>query len=105
LKKPEIYLKSDFSLSPEAEKELLHFIRYYERKTEGLGAEFLDEVEKSLALIQSFPDLGTLLTETDHRMLVERFPYGIIYTKYENHVMIYAIMPLKRRPGYWKSRK
>lgn len=94
-----------FRYHPEAEEELLHSIRYYERKAAGLGAEFLDEVEKTLALIQSFPDLGTLLTDTDRRMLVERFPYGVIYTKYEDHVMIYAIMHLKRRPGYWKSRK
>lgn len=71
----------------------------------GLGAEFLDEVEKTLAVIRSFPALGTLLTEADRRMLVERFPYGIIYTKYESHIMIYAIMHLNRRPGYWKTRK
>lgn len=94
-----------FRYHPEAEEELLHSIRYYESKAEGLGAEFLDEVEKTLALIQSFPDLGTLLTEADRRMLVERFPYGIIYTKYENHVMIYAIMHLNRRPSYWRNRK
>lgn len=56
-----------FRYHPEAEEELLHSIRYYESKAEGLGAEFLDEVEKTLALIQSFPDLGTLLTETDRR--------------------------------------
>jgi len=94
-----------FRYHPEAEEELLHSIRYYESKALGLGAEFLDEVEKTLALIQSFPDLGTLLTEADRRMLVERFPYGIIYTKYENHIMIYAIMHLNRRPGYWRTRK
>lgn len=94
-----------FRYHPEAEEELLHSIRYYESRAEGLGAEFLDEVEKTLALIQSFSDLGTLLTEADRRMLVERFPYGIIYTKYEDHVMIYAIMHLKRSPGYWKTRK
>lgn len=94
-----------FRYHPEAEEELLDSIRYYEGKSEGLGAEFLDEVEKTLALIQSFPDLGTLLTETERRMLLERFPYGIIYTKYKDHIMIYAIMHLKRNSGYWKSRK
>lgn len=56
-----------FRYHPEAEEELLHSIRYYERKAAGLGAEFLDEVEKTLALIQFFPDLGTLLTDTDRR--------------------------------------
>jgi hypothetical protein len=40
-----------FRYHPEAEEELLHSIRYYESKAVGLGAEFLDEVEKSLALI------------------------------------------------------
>jgi plasmid stabilization system protein ParE len=66
-----------FRYHPSAEEELLESIRYYENKAEDLGAEFLSEVEKTLTLIQSFPDLGTLLTETDRRMLLDRFSYGI----------------------------
>jgi len=39
-------------------------------------------------------------------MLLERFPYGIIYSINEDHIMIYAIMHLKRNPvtGYHGNR-
>lgn len=93
-----------FHYHPEAEKELLHSVRYYENEVVGLGAEFLDAIEQSLAIIQSFPDMGTLLTKSERRIMVERFPFAIIYSTHVDRTMIYAIMHLKRKPGYWKSR-
>jgi hypothetical protein len=33
-----------------------------------------------------------------------RFPYGVIYRASKDRVDVIAIMHLKRRPGYWKSR-
>jgi hypothetical protein len=35
---------------------------------------------------------------------VSRFPYGIIYSDEEGQITIFAVMNLKRKPGYWKSR-
>ena len=37
-----------FQYHPEAAKELTSSIQYYENKTVGLGAEFLDEIEEDI---------------------------------------------------------
>jgi len=94
-----------FQYHPEAAQELTHSIEYYEEKSEGLGAEFLDEVEEAIAQVLVHPDSGTLLTQSDRRVLLDRFPYGIIYEVSENLITINAVMHLSRNPDYWKSGK
>ena len=94
-----------FQYHPEAARELTRSIGYYEEKSEGLGTEFLDEVENVIARIQTHPDSGTLLTDLDRRVLLNRFPFGIIYEVTEDILTIYAVMHLRRNPDYWKSRK
>jgi hypothetical protein len=52
-----------FQYHPEAAKELTGSIEYYEDKAEGLGEEFLDEVEAAISLILSHPKTGSLITK------------------------------------------
>tara|TARA_R110002124_G_scaffold149259_5_gene315393 strand:- start:39428 stop:39718 length:291 start_codon:yes stop_codon:yes gene_type:complete len=94
-----------FQYHPEAAKELTSSIQYYEEKTIGLGAEFLDEIEQAIAQALAYPQSGSLLTKQDRRILLDRFPCEIIYNLSENIVTINAVKHLKRKPGYWKSRK
>lgn len=68
-----------FQYHPEAAYELKCSIEYYEGKTEGLGAEFLDEIENTIARALAHPDSGFLVTNHDRRLLLNRFPYEVIY--------------------------
>ncbi|MEX0778515.1 MAG: type II toxin-antitoxin system RelE/ParE family toxin [Balneolales bacterium] len=91
---------------PEAARELRNAIEHYEEKREGLGAELFDEVEGILSQVSLFPDSGTPLSKSVQRILLDRFPFEIIYTISDKQtVFIYAIMHLRRKPGYWESRK
>lgn len=94
-----------FQYHPEAAKELMSSIQYYEEKSVGLGAEFLDEIEEAIAQAIAHPKSGSLLTKNGRRNLLVRFPYEIIYDASENVVMINAVKHMKRKPGYWESRK
>ena len=38
------------------------------------------------------------------RVLVADFPYAVLYVPRADYVLVVAIMHLKRRPGYWRSR-
>ena len=71
-----------FQYHPEAARELSRSIEYYEEKSEGFGAKFLDEVEYG-----------------------NRFPFEIIYEVSEELLTVIAIMHQRRHPDYWKSRK
>ena len=88
----------------EARKEFFEAAEYYEEQVIGLGDDFIDEVEKVLYVIEQQPVSGAKVTMAERRFLVSRFPYGIIYTVKDDLITIFAVMNLKRKPGYWKSR-
>tara|TARA_R100001143_G_C3361083_1_gene135879 strand:- start:3826 stop:4116 length:291 start_codon:yes stop_codon:yes gene_type:complete len=94
-----------FQYHPEAARELLSSVQYYEEKSMGLGAEFLDEIEETIAQALAHPKSGSLITKNDRRILLDKFPYEIIYDVSENIITINAVKHMKRKPGYWESRK
>ncbi len=78
---------------------------WYGEKSQGLGLEFLDEVDRAIKVIQESPAVWPTYTEGTRRFLLHRFPFGIIYQHDEIKIQIWAIMHLSRKPEYWKNRK
>ena len=92
------------SFHPLAERELNDAAHYYDRQNPGLGAAFLDEVERSCADIASFPQAGAIVEGPIRRRLVRRFPYALLYTVQADIIRILAVMNVRRRPAYWSGR-
>ena len=44
------------------------------------------------------------MEENIRRVLVHRFPYGVLYSINNDRLHILAIMHLRRQPGYWRER-
>lgn len=93
-----------FGFHPDARMELLEAVEYYENSRTGLGTEFLNSINEALESIRSMPLAYPLVGRDIHRLLVKRFPYGVVYSVQEESVRIWAVMHLKRRPGYWRKR-
>ena len=93
-----------FHFHSEARKEFFEAADYYEEQVVGLGDVFIDEIEKVLEVIKQQPTSGTKITKTERRFLVSRFPYGLIYSIEKDQIIIFAVMNLRRKSGYWKSR-
>jgi plasmid stabilization system protein ParE len=89
---------------PEAQSELQSAVDYYEECREGLGDEFALEVNSAIQRILAFPQAWTRLSGQIRRCIVNRFPYGVIYQNFNGEILILALMPLRRKPGYWKKR-
>ena len=87
-----------------AKVELEEASQYYDRKTAGLGAAFVAEVERCTAAILAHPEAGPIVKGAIRRRLVGRFPYGLLYRVKPECVRIFAVMNLKRRPAYWIGR-
>ena len=47
---------------------------------------------------------GEFLREDSGVMLVQQFPYGVIYAVEGRTIYVAAVMHVKRKPGYWASR-
>lgn len=92
------------SFLPPAQAELREAIAYYNDQSEGLGHEFAAEVKRALQRIIQFPDAWTPLSRQTRRCRLKRFPYGLIYQKRHETILIVAVMHLHRHPESWRAR-
>ena len=89
---------------PDAERELEEAFDFYEETETGLGLRFAREIQRGIELIDGFPGSWPDFSASTKRFLVKKFPYGIIYSVYDDTIFILAIMHLRRKPGYWQER-
>jgi len=90
----------------EAEEEMNSSAQYYNQQSSGLGLDFLEEIEKSLQLIEKSPEIWLYYEENIHKYNTRRFPFSIFYVFEKNldKIIIIAVAHQKRKPGYWKQR-
>jgi plasmid stabilization system protein ParE len=77
---------------------------FYEQRTDGLGGDFLDEVERAFERIEHAPEAWPRLEGPVRRCLVERFPYGVYFRLDPAEIFVLAVMHGKKKPGVWKGR-
>ena len=87
-----------------AQQELNDAVAWYDRQMEGLGQEFLDELDRAVRRTLRFPHSFPEIEPGIRRCLVARFPYGLIYGMDDNTIVVLAIAHLHRRPRYWIDR-
>jgi hypothetical protein len=91
---------------PLAEQELNEAVDFYENERIGLGFEFASEIESSIKRILVFPNAWSKFGDKFRRILVNRFPFGIVYSQKENgDIVVIAVMHLRRKPNYFKNRR
>lgn len=93
-----------FSFHPDAEEELVSAVDYYEEREPGLGYDFATEVFTGIQNIINYPTAWPVMEEDIRRCLINRFPFGIVYTVEQGEIFVLAIMHLRRHPDYWKER-
>lgn len=94
------------TVSPEVDRELAEAATYY--ATEGgkeLGETFVEEFERTLALLCQFPKLAVIWRGDRRRFSMRRFPYSVVYYLRNDELRIVALAHHRRMPGYWASRK
>jgi len=89
---------------PEAQDEFVSAAQFYERQTEGLGLDFITSVQHTYERLLEFPASGPPFGRRLRRLLVPKFPYGLLYRVEPERIYIISVMHLHRRPGYWRSR-
>jgi plasmid stabilization system protein ParE len=89
---------------PEAESEFVSAARFYEDQAENLGLDFVAAVQGTYRRILEYPESGRPFGHRLRRVLVPRFPYGLLYRVEPQRIFIVAVAHIHRRPGYWRSR-
>lgn len=89
---------------PEALAELEHAKVWYDGQRPSLGESFFDEITTAISRIRETPNTWPEYQRGTRRFLVHRFPFAMIYSQRASRLFVVAVMHLKRRPGYWRSR-
>ena len=73
-------------------------------KNEPLRAEFLRDVENALSTIQANPLQYQIIYRNIRRVVLRRFPYGLMYIVSDRDIVVLACMHGRRNPVRWQRR-
>jgi len=89
---------------PEIASEVKASYLWYQEQANGLGDDFLDELESSYQAISELPRTWPLFQSGFRRFLLSRFPFSVIYREQDKSIYVVAVMHNSRNPGYWLHR-
>ncbi|MCO6442090.1 MAG: type II toxin-antitoxin system RelE/ParE family toxin [Nitrococcus mobilis] len=89
---------------PEALAEADEAAAFYKEQQPGLETRFLEALNDTISRISRNPLIYRRIEGEVRKCRILRFPYGAIYRVSNDHIEIIAVMHLRQRPGYWKSR-
>ena len=88
----------------EAEQELQEHIGYFDSVSRAVALTFAAAVETAINEIRHYPEIGAPLTRRVRKRVLTKFEYNILYINTTSEIIVIAIAPHKRRPGYWRRR-
>lgn len=89
---------------PDVFSEIKSSYQWYQSQADGLGEDFLRELESGYQAILDFFDTWPKFSRGFRRYILSRFPYSIIYRVEDNTLFVVAVMHNSRKPYYWVSR-
>ena len=90
---------------PSTLEEVKTSFDWYQEQVDGLGADFIQELDEAFNSIQSLPDTWPKMGKSHRRFVLSRFPYSVVYKVLNDEtVYVVAIMHNHRKPGYWNDR-
>lgn len=87
-----------------AQREVDDAVLWYEQHAEGLGRDFLDELDRVVRLVKTYPLMATQIEPDSRRFLLTRFPYSLIYGIDDDTIIVIAVAHQHREPRYWADR-
>ena len=85
-------------LHPKAEEGLENALNYYYEIDEKIEAKFLKYLDSTFDKILKFTNLYPYENKVAQKVLVENFPYIVLYEQNEETIMVLAIFHTKRNP-------
>ena len=78
--------------------------RWYDDHVPRLGAKFLAAVDEAVAQVRQFPESGPLLYRTLRGVLLQTFPYTLLYVYDPGRVRVVGVIHWRRDPEVWQVR-
>jgi len=97
-------MKKPLIIEPEAERDIADAYTWYEQQRPGLGDDFALCVEAGLQVIAERPRFFPKVFKNARRMLIDRFPYLILFIEHRQFISVHAVFHTSRDPRKWRRR-
>ncbi|OKH17495.1 type II toxin-antitoxin system RelE/ParE family toxin [[Limnothrix rosea] IAM M-220] len=91
-------MKLPIFITSQTEQDLENIYDWYEKRSKGLGSEFIRIIDSNLAQIQRYPEAYLVVLKNLRRKIIRRFPYALFYLITEKQVTVLACLHLKQAP-------
>lgn len=88
----------------EAYAEFQEHVTYFDEQAPSVTDQFVADVYAAVRAIREYPEIGSPMTRTVRKMVLRAFRYNVLYVNGLHEIIIVAVAPHKRRPGYWRKR-
>ncbi len=88
---------------PAAFEDLAQGYDFYENQQEGLGEYFQESLFSDIESLKIFAGIH-VIKNNYHRLLSDRFPFAVYYTKENNTVKIQAVLDCRKDPKWIKKK-
>ena len=88
-------MKYKIIIRPEAESDLKSAFDWYEDQREGLGFDFLFQVDEGIKFIENNPKVLSQEYKGTRKYIIKRFPYKIVYLVKNDKIIIIAVIHCK----------
>lgn len=87
-----------------ARAEFIEAAAWYEARQPHLGAEFIEEIDRCIALAAEQPQRFALVHNGMRRVVAKRFPYSVYYRAELHRIVVIAVFHASRTPVIWQQR-
>jgi len=91
-------------LRPEAIRDAEEARDYLEAEHLGLGEDFLNRLDESLARLSEMPEMYGLVGRNVRAARLRRFTYVVYFRVHSDRIEVIAILHGRRNPSVWQSR-
>lgn len=87
-------------IKPRAIAMMQDAYQWYEEQKQGLGEEFLTELDSYFTKLQSHPEYFGKIKKNFRQAALKRFPYVIVYEIIKTEVVVFAVFHTKRNSKF-----
>jgi plasmid stabilization system protein ParE len=91
-------------IHPAALAEAEGAARWYAERNPAAAEAFVAEVDVAVAGLEREPHIYPIHEHGTRRVLLQRFPFSVVYRFDSERILIVAFAHASRRPGYWSVR-
>jgi toxin ParE1/3/4 len=96
--------KANVTLDEFARQDVDAISEWYEKDSLPLRRRFTSELNKAFRKIQQFPNAFPAVYKDFRKVILNNFPYLIIYRVKPDEIVVYAVTHMSRNPTSWLVR-